>query len=158
MEQNKSDFGARVVIKLENEFAKAINQRGLHYIRDKRLEPLKRVLEEHHADLHNAMRDFEYYVQSSEAHGVYDSPIVNWTRDATINPHSRARYNTMFTVGIAGQKVFDQETVEKIKADFEVLSGDGVIELVKIDSMDPQTNPSIPPRYFGEAVPSLEQA
>lgn len=148
MEHSKSDYGARVVIKLEPEYANAVNETGLLYARDERLDPLKSALAVHKAELHNAMRDFEYYVQSSEAHGVTDAPIVNWTRDATVNPYSRKRYNTMFTVGIAGRKVFDRATVEKMKADFDKLSGDGVIELVKIDSMDPAQNPAIPSHYF----------
>lgn len=148
MEQAEVEFGARVVIKFESEFAQALNKSSLHYVQDERLTPLKNALASYKADLHNAMRDFEYYVQSSEAHGVMDSPIVNWTRDATVNPYAKKRYNTMFTVGIAGQKVFDRDIVEKMKADLDKLSGDGVIELVKIDSMDPRQNPEIPAHYF----------
>jgi len=142
------NYQARVVIKLTDEFAKAVNKTGLQYANDEKLEPLKDALAEHQAELHNAMRDFEYYVQSSEAHGVNDDPIVNWTRDATENPHAQARYNTMFTVGVAGQKVFDRDAAEKMKADFDKLSGQGVVELVKVDSMNPDKNPRIPQRYF----------
>ena len=148
MDNDKTEFKARVVIKLSDEFAKAVNKTGLHYADDARLEPLKEALAEHNADLHNALRDFEYYVQASEAHGVTDTPIVNWTRDATENPHAQARYSAMFTVGIAGKKVFDRDEADKLKEDFDKLSGKGVVELVKVDSMDPNKNPRIPDRYF----------
>ncbi len=148
MDNDKTEFKARVVIKLTDEFAKAVNKTGLHHAEDKRLEPLKEALAEHNADLHNALRDFEYYVQASEAHGVTDTPIVNWTRDATENPHAKARYSAMFTVGVAGKKVFDRDEADKLKKDFDKLSGKGVVELVKVDSMDPNKNPRIPDRYF----------
>lgn len=150
MENKKTEkeYQARVVVKLTDAFAKAVNKDGLQYSKDTALDSLKEALAEHKADLHNAMRDFEYYVQSSEAHGVDDNPIVNWTRDATENPHATARYSTMFTVAIAGKKVFDTDQAEKLKKSLDKLSGNGVVELVKVDSMNPAKNPPIPKRYF----------
>ncbi len=61
------------------------------------MNALKDALAEHKGELHNVIRDFEYYVQSSEAHGVSDNPIINWTRDATQNSHVLARYGTIMT-------------------------------------------------------------
>ncbi len=140
-------YQSRVVIILTDEFAKAVNKDGLTYSNAPELNALKEALAEHKGELHNAMRDFEYYVQSSEAHGVSDNPIVNWTRDATQNPHAQARYGTMFVVGIAGKKVFDDDVANKLAKTFEKLSGTSAVKGVKVDSMDPAKNPPIPKKY-----------
>lgn len=141
-------FGARVVIRLNQEFAKAVNASGLPYVDDQALTPLKQALAGQKAELHNQLRDFEYYVESSEAHGITDTPMVNWTRDATQDPRAQARYSTMFAVAVAGRKVFDTATAEKLAARFTHLVGGGVVEQVKVDSMDPAKNPPVPSRYF----------
>ena len=141
-------YGARVVIRLSNEFARAVNADGLAYTQDQALALLKQTLAAQKAELHNQLRDFEYYVESSEAHGITDTPMVNWTRDATRDPRAQARYSTMFAVAVAGRKVFDAETAEKLAAHFQHLVGAGVVEQVKVDSMDPAKNPPVPSRYF----------
>lgn len=142
------EFKARVVISLTEEFAKAVNKNGLQYTNSKALAPLKSVLSKHKADLHNALRDFEYYVESSEAHGVSDNPIINWTRDATNNPHATARYSVKFTLAVAGRKVFDRKFADNIAEDLKILIGNGPVKHVQVDSMDPSKNPPIPSRYF----------
>lgn len=141
-------FGARVVIRLNQEFAKAVNAHGLPYTDAAALTPLKHTLATQKAELHNQLRDFEYYVESSEAHGITDTPMVNWTRDATQDPRAQGRYSTMFAVAVAGRKVFDSATAEKLAASFAHLVGAGVVEQVKVDSMDPAKNPPVPSRYF----------
>lgn len=141
-------YGARVVIRLNQEFAKAVNANGLPYTADAALAPLKQALAASKAELHNQLRDFEYYVESSEAHGITDTPMVNWTRDATQDPRAQARYSTMFAVAVAGRKVFDAQTAQKLAESFSHLVGAGVVEQVKVDSMDPAKNPPVPSRYF----------
>lgn len=142
------DFKARVVIRLTDEFARAVNAKGLPYADEAALQPLKDALAAHKAELHNQLRDFEYYVESSEAHGINDTPMVNWTRDATQHPQAQARYSKMFAVAIAGRKVFDMDFAQSLAASLQGLTGQGVVEHVKVDSMDPAKNPAIPPRYF----------
>ena len=139
---------ARVVIRLTDAFAKAVNNDGLPYVTDTALEPLKKALAAHKAELHNQLRDFEYYVQSSEAHGINDTPMVNWTRDATKHPYAQAKYSQLFAVAIAGRKVFDRAFADNLAAELNKLSGQGVVELVKVDSMDPAKNPPVPKHYF----------
>ena len=145
MSQN---YGARVVIRLTDAFAKAVNDNGVHYTKDAALDPLKAVMVAQKAELHNQLRDFEYYVQSSEAHGINDTPMVNWTRDATGHPYSREKYGKLFAVSVGGKKVFDRAAAEKLADAFKSLAGKGVVEAVKVDSMDPAKNPPVPPRYF----------
>lgn len=141
-------YGARVVIRLSQEFAQAVNANGLPYVSDAAVAPLKQALAAQKAELHNQLRDFEYYVESSEAHGIKDTPMVNWTRDATQDPRAQARYSTMFAVAVAGRKVFDMADAEKLADNFRHLIGGGVVEHVKVDSMDPAKNPPVPSRYF----------
>ncbi len=142
------EFKSRVVIRLSDVFAKAVGDDGLHYSNDPALEPLKKALAPHKAELHNQLRDFEYYVQSSEAHGLTTGPMIDWTRDASAHPYAQAKYSKLFAVAVAGKKIFDQEHAEKLAADLQPLVGQGVVELVKIDSMDPAKNPPIPAKYF----------
>lgn len=142
------EFKARVVIRLSENFAKAANTHGLLYVNHPAMAPLKDAMLAQRAELHNQLRDFEYYVESSEAHGINDTPMVNWTRDATQNPHAQERFSRLFAVAVAGRKVFDLETAEKIAGGFRHLIGGGVVEYVKIDSMDPAKNPPVPARYF----------
>lgn len=143
-----SEFESRVVIRLSDAFAKAVLDNGLHYTADPALEPLKKALASHKAELHNQLRDFEYYVQSSEAHGVNDTPMVNWTRDAAHHPYAQAKYSKLFAVAVGGKKVFDNDYAEQLAADLKPLVGAGVVELVKVDSMDPAKNPPVPAKYF----------
>lgn len=142
------NFGARIVVRLKEEFAKAVYEDGLFYCEDAALDPLKDVLATKKADLHNALRDFEYYVEASEAHGVDDTPIVNWTRDATQNPYASKKYKDMFTVSIGGKKVFDVYFALYFAEALKKEVGQGVVEMVRVDSMEPSKNPSIPEKYF----------
>jgi hypothetical protein len=141
-------YGARVVIRLKDEFAKAVNDNGVHHMKDAALDPLKAVLSTEKADLHNQLRDFEYYVQSSEAHGITDTPMVNWTRDATQHPYTQDKYGKLFVVSVGGRKVFDRADADKLADAFKSLAGQGVVEAVKVDSMDPKRNPPVPKQYF----------
>lgn len=142
------EFGARVVIRLKDAFAKAVNTDGVHYAQDAALAPLKAVLQQEKADLHNQLRDFEYYVQSSEAHGITDTPMVNWTRDATQHPYTQDKYSKLFVVSVSGHKVFDRAVAEALADKFKTLAGQGVVEAVKVDSMNPAHNPAVPKSYF----------
>ncbi len=142
-------FDARIVVSLKDEFAKVVNKDGLQYARDKELDDLKRVLASEKATLTNVMRDFEYYVQSSDAHGAEGSPMIDWSRDATENDRAIAYYGTKFVVTFnAGLKIVPPEVAEKVKAKIEALKGKGVVKDVRVDSMDPKKNPPIPQRYF----------
>lgn len=143
-----SPDGARVVIRLKDSFAKAVNENGIHYAQDAELAPLKTVLAEQKADLHNQLRDFEYYVQSSEAHGINDTPMVNWVRDATQHPYTQDKYSKLFVISVGGHKVFDRADADKLAERFNTLVGQGVVEAVKVDSMDPARNPPVPKQYF----------
>lgn len=142
------EFKARVVIRLTEAFAKAVNQDGLTYAADPALAPLKAALAVNKAELHNQLRDFESYVQSSEAHGVTDTPMVNWTRDATQHPYAQDKYSRLFAVAVSGKKVFDRAEADRLAESLKPLVGNGVVEGVKVDSMDPAKNPAIPARYF----------
>lgn len=142
------DFKARVVIKLSEAFARAVNDNGLHYATDPQLDALKEALASIKGDLHNQLRDFEYYVQSSEAHGITDTPMVNWTRDATQHPYSKDKYSKLFALAVGGHKVFERAAAEELAAQLKPLIGAGVVEGVRVDSMDPAKNPAVPPRYF----------
>lgn len=147
--KNDAIYGARVVLALEPEFADAVNDNGLQYTKEVALDGLKLALEDLKASLTNVMRDFEYYVQSSDAHGAEASPMINWSRDATENDRAKAYYGTKFVVTIgAGRKIFDSEAAEKIADALKHLEGQGVVHQVRIDSMDPARNPPIPERYF----------
>lgn len=142
-------YGARVVLALENDFAKAVNDNGLHYTNDVALKGLKEALDGLHATLANVMRDFEYYVQSSDAHGAAPSPMINWSRDATQNDRAKEYYSTKFVVALgAGRKIFDFTQAQQIADALKHLEGQGVVTKVRIDSMDPAQNPPIPERYF----------
>lgn len=141
-------FKARVVVKLSEEFARAVNDNGLHYTADKALKPVKKALGIIKADLHSQLRDFEYYVQSSEAHGVNDGPMINWTRDATNHPFARDKYSKLFAISVGGHKVFEMEVAEKLADALRPLVGQGVVEAVRVDSMDPAKNPPVPKHYF----------
>lgn len=145
---SQKNYGARVVIRLQDAFAKAVNDNGVHHTQDAALAPLKAVLSEQKADLHNQLRDFEYYVQSSEAHGIDDTPMVNWSRDATQHPYTQDKYSKLFVVSVGGKKVFDPADADKLAEAFKVLAGKGVVEAVKVDSMNPAGNPPVPKRYF----------
>lgn len=140
--------GARVVIRLQDAFAKAVNDNGLHYTQEAELASLKAVLASEKADLHNQLRDFEYYVQSSEAHGVNDTPMVNWSRDATRHPYTQDKYGKLFVVSVGGHKVFDRAQADKLAEAFQPLVGKGVVDAVRVDSMDPARNPPVPKQYF----------
>lgn len=142
------DFKARVVIKLSAEFAAAVNANGLHYTTDPALDPLKEALAALRADVHNQLRDFEYYVQSSEAHGIHDTPMVNWTRDATQHPYTQDKYSKLFALAVGGHKVFDRDAAENLATVLRPLIGQGVVEGVKVDSMNPAKNPPVPGQYF----------
>lgn len=140
-------FKSRVVIRLSDAFAKAVCD-GLHYTTDQALDPLKQALAANKAELHNQLRDFEYYVQSSEAHGLNHGPMIDWTRDASQHPYAQAKYSKLFAVAVGGKKVFDEPDAQALADSLKPLVGQGVIELVKVDSMDPAKNPPIPPKYF----------
>ena len=143
-------YDVRVVIILSDEFAKAVNKDGLQYAPAAELAPLKDVLATEKATLTNAMRDFEYYVQSSDAHGAAPSPIIEWSRDATKSDRAKMFYGPKFVVTLAaGTKVIDPALAARIKEKVEVLKGQGVVKDVRIDSMNPKKNPPIPRRYFG---------
>ncbi len=143
------NFETRLVVILTDEFAKAVNKDGLQYAKDKALDPLKEKLAEEKATLTNAMRDFEYYVQSSDAHGAEKSPIIDWSRDATTSDRAKQYYSGKFVVTFnAGAKVIPAETAERIKEKLDTLKGKGVVADVRIDSMDPAKNPPIPKKYF----------
>ena len=148
-----TDDFARVVLCIGDDLAESINNTGVMFCERSELQPLQTVLTETRLELHNALRDFEYYVQSSEAHGVNDSPIVNWTRDATQNARSIARYKGRYTVSVAGRKVFQRSQAEQLADHFRPLVARGILERVKVDSMDPAMNPAIPERYFGSDAP-----
>lgn len=142
-------FDVRVIVQLKDEFAKAVNKNGLGYTKSPELEPLKKALATQKATLTNVMRDFEYYVQSSDAHDAAPSPIIDWSRDATNNERAKAYYGSKFVITIgSGQKVFSAETGERIKRALAHLEGQGVVDQVRIDSMDPRRNPPIPRKYF----------
>jgi hypothetical protein len=142
-------YEARVIVVLKEEFAKAVNDNGLQYTQDKKLDDLKALLAEEKASLTNVMRDFEYYVQSSDAHGAEESPIISWSRDATINERAKAYYGPKFVVTLkAGTKVMPEDVAQRLKEKLESLKGKGVVEDVRVDSMDPKKNPPIPKRYF----------
>jgi hypothetical protein len=141
-------FKARVVVKLSEEFARAVNDNGLHYTADKALAPVKKALGTIKADLHSQLRDFEYYVQSSEAHGVSDGPMINWTRDATNHPFAREKYSKLFAISVGGHKVFETEIAEKFAEALRPLVGQGVVEDVRVQTMDPDLNPKVPKNYF----------
>lgn len=143
-----NEFKARVVIKLSEAFAQAVNDNGLHYTADPKLDALKETLAVIKGDLHNQLRDFEYYVQSSEAHGINDTPMVNWTRDATQHPYAQGKYSRLFALAVGGHKVFEMAQAEALAAQLKPLIGQGVIEGVRVDSMDPAKNPPVPPQYF----------
>jgi hypothetical protein len=143
----KSD--ARVIVALSSEFAKAVNENGLQYADVPELDTLKTVLAGEKATLTNVMRDFEYYVQSSDAHGAAASPMINWSRDATTSDRAKGYYASKFVVTQhAGTKVFPEEVAERIKDKLKPLEGQGVVDQVRIDSMDPAKNPPIPEKYF----------
>lgn len=142
-------YGARVVIVLKDEFAKAVNQKGIHLCKEDELAPLRIHLERYNASLTNVMRDFEYYVQSSDAHGAEESPIIEWSRDATKNDRAKAYYGSKFVVTLgAGTKVMPMEQAEEIKRDLSRFIGSFGIKDVRIDTMDPKKNPPIPVKYF----------
>ena len=141
-------YGARIVLRLSEKFAEAVLRDGLFYSQDAAFDPLKDALAKQKAELHNALRDFEYYVQSSQAHGVDDNPIVNWTRDATQNPYAVGKYSGLFTIAVGGHKVFERDFAMKFAKALKPLEGQGVVELVRVDSMDPSKNPTIPEKYF----------
>lgn len=142
-------YDARVVIALKDEFAKAVSDNGLQYTNAPELDPLKAVLAEERATLTNVMSDFEYYVQSSDAHGAEASPMIDWSRDATVSPRAQAYYASKFVVTVgAGTKVFPEDTAARIHDKLKALEGEGVVEMVRTDSMDPAKNPPIPKRYF----------
>lgn len=143
-----TEFKARVVIRLSEAFASAVNTHGLPYATDSGLAPLKAALASEKAELHNQLRDFEYYVQSSEAHGINDTPMVNWTRDASSHPYAQAKYSRLFAIAVAGKKVFEMDEAQRIAGTFQPLVDAGVIEAVKVDSMDPSKNPPVPKQYF----------
>lgn len=142
-------YDARVVIALKDEFAKAVSANGLQYTDAPELEPLKAVLAEEHATLTSVMSDFEYYVQSSDAHGAEASPMIDWSRDATVSPRAKEYYATKFVVTVgAGTKVFTEEKAAALHEKLQALEGQGAVEMVRTDSMDPAKNPPIPQRYF----------
>ncbi len=142
-------LGTRVVVQLKDEFAKAVNKNGLQYAKNKELDALKAVLEGEKATLTNVMRDFEYYVQSSDAHGAAESPMINWSRDATTSERAKSYYGSKFVVTWgAGTKVVSEDVAERIKDKIAELEGQGAVEKVRVDSMDPAKNPPIPPKYF----------
>ena len=141
-------FKARVVIKLSGEFAKAVNDNGLHYTTDPELAPVKKALAGIKADLHSQLRDFEYYVQSSEAHGINDTPMVNWTRDATSHPFARDKYSKLFALSVGGHKVFEAGQAEKFAEALKPRVGQGFVEAFRVYSMDPAKNPPVPKHYF----------
>ena len=145
----EQEFEARIVIGLSAEFAQAVNDNGLQYTESPELDPLKAVLAEEKATLTNVMKDFEYYVQSSDAHGADASPIIDWSRDATTNERALQYYNSKFVVTLgSGQKVFAADYAEQVQEKIRKLEGQGVVEMVRIDSMDPSKNPPIPQKYF----------
>jgi len=150
MSTTDQKFGARVVVCLTDEFASAVNDTGLQYADKPGLDALKAVLADENATLVNVMRDFEYYVEASDAHGADPtSPIIAWTRDSTENPRSKAYFEPKFVIMVgAGVKVFDPEVAEKIASRLRDLEGQGVVKEVRVDSMDPAQNPPIPERYF----------
>ena len=142
-------FDARVVVVLTEEFAKAVNRDGLHYARNKKLAMLKTLLASEKATLTNVMRDFQYYVQSSDAHGADPSPIIDWSRDATTSDRAQKYYGAKFVVTLgAGTKVMPLEQAEWIKAKLATIKGKGVVQDVRVDSMNPAENPKIPAKYF----------
>lgn len=143
------EFDARVVIALSDSFAKAVNDNGLQYTDAPELEALKDLLAAEKATLTNVMRDFEYYVQSSDAHGAEASPIIDWSRDATVNDRAKAYYASKFVVTLAsGTKVMPLALAENIKEKLKALEGAGVVDMVRVDTMDPAKNPPIPQKYF----------
>ncbi len=143
------EFDARIVVALSENFAKAVNENGLQYTDAPELDALKSVLAENNATLTNVMRDFEYYVQSSDAHGAAASPIIDWSRDATENDRAKAYYASKFVVTLgSGTKVISLQLAESIKNKLKLLEGAGVIDMVRIDTMDPTKNPPIPQKYF----------
>ena len=145
------EYNARVVVALSKEFAKAVNENGLQYADMPELDELKAVLAGEKATLTNVMRDFEYYVQSSDAHGAAPSPMIDWSRDATTSDRAKGYYASKFVVTQhAGTKVFPIDVAERIKNSLKPLEGgQGVVDKVRVDSMDPAKNPPIPQKYFG---------
>tara|TARA_B100000686_G_scaffold353715_1_gene460437 strand:+ start:1630 stop:2076 length:447 start_codon:yes stop_codon:yes gene_type:complete len=142
---------ARVVVVLTEAFAKAVNKNGLQYSRSQKLSPLKKVLRDEKATLTNVMRDFEYYVQSSDAHGADESPIIAWSRDATTSDRAKAYYGAKFVVTLAaGTKVMPFKQAKAIAKKIAALKNQGVVQDVRVDAMDPAKNPPIPARYFGK--------
>ena len=143
------EFGARVIVELKEDFAKAVNKDGLQYSKAPELLLLKIMLEEKKATLTNVMRDFEYYVQSSDAHGAEESPMIAWTRAATKLPAAHLYYGQKFVVTLgAGTKVMPMDEAEKLKERLSILNGLGAVKNVRVDSMDPKKNPPIPAKYF----------
>ena len=141
---------ARVIVALSTEFAKAVNENGLQYTNLPELDALKTVLAGEKATLTNVMRDFEYYVQSSDAHGADPSPMIDWSRDATTSDRAKGYYASKFVVTQhAGTKVFPVDVAKRIYDSLKPLQGQGVVDKVRVDSMDPANNPSIPEKYFG---------
>jgi hypothetical protein len=146
MNQNED---VRIVISLTAEFAVAVNQDGIEYAQDQDLAPLQEALKQTQATLVNVMRDFEYYVQSSEAHGAEDSPIIRWSRDATESERAKAYYGSKFVLSFAaGRKIVSRAFAESVVDGLKPLEGQGVVAQIRIDSMDPKSNPPIPERYF----------
>jgi hypothetical protein len=144
------EYNARVVVALRDEFAKAVNENGLQYADLPELDALKIVLASEKATLTNVMRDFEYYVQSSDAHGAAPSPMIDWSRDATTSDRAKSYYASKFVVTQhAGSKVFSMDVAERIRDSLTPLEGQGVVDKVRVDSMDPAQNPPIPQKYFG---------
>lgn len=157
-EKQKDEFGARVVLVLADKFAKAVNDNGLEYADCEEdfteeetvaLNGLQEAMAQLKGTLTNAMRDFEYYVQSSDAHGTPANPMLDWSRDAIKNDRAKAYYQTKFVVTVrAGQKVFKSKAAEAIADCLRPLEGEGVVEKVRVDSADPAKNPPIPQKYF----------
>ena len=144
-----SNFEARVIVALSQSFAQAVNDNGINYTDRPELTDLKDILKQEKATLTNVMRDFEYYVQSSDAHGAEASPLINWSRDATTNDRATKYYASKFVITFnSGTKVVPMEVAKRVEEKLKPLEGQGVVEQVRVDSMDPAQNPAIPKRYF----------
>lgn len=142
-------YDARVALVLEDKFARMVNNSGLHYTNAPEIDELKSLLVPYRATLTNAMRDFEYYVQASDAHDAAPSPIIDWSRDATQNDRAIAYYATKFVVTTgAGQKIFPARIAHEITTALKTIEGKGVLKEVQINSMNPSANPPIPEKYF----------